>query len=109
MVDPIDKNPQLPLLEDVVERAAFVVRESHRAKRLSVRVFPHGRVEVVVLNSIFSAACRGAGTVRRTALRFGCLAVPVPPVCFAVDCLARVASAGPGENCLLWLRMPCSS
>lgn len=48
MADPIDKNPQLPLLEDEAERAAFVVRESHRAKRLSVRVFPHGRVEVVV-------------------------------------------------------------
>ena len=48
VADPIDKNLQLPLLEDEAERAAFVVRESHRAKRLSVRVFPHGRVEVVV-------------------------------------------------------------
>ncbi len=48
MADPTDRNPQLPLLEDEAERAAFVVRESRRAKRLSVRVFPHGRVEVVV-------------------------------------------------------------
>jgi len=39
---------QLSLLEDAGESAAFVIRESRRAKRLSVKVFPHGRVEVVV-------------------------------------------------------------
>jgi predicted metal-dependent hydrolase len=48
VADAIHKHSQLPLLEDEAERAAFVVRESRRAKRLSVRVFPHGRVEVVV-------------------------------------------------------------
>jgi predicted metal-dependent hydrolase len=48
VADGIARNSQLPLLQEEPEHAAFVVRESLRAKRLSVRVFPHGRVEVVV-------------------------------------------------------------
>jgi predicted metal-dependent hydrolase len=42
---------QLPLFSDVDEpdhQSGFSVRESGRAKRLSIKVFPRGRVEVVV-------------------------------------------------------------
>ncbi len=42
---------QLPLFTDVDDRddiAGFSVRESSRARRLSIKVFPRGRVEVVV-------------------------------------------------------------
>jgi predicted metal-dependent hydrolase len=42
---------QLPLFADVEEpdmMSGFSVRESARAKRLSIKVFPRGRVEVVV-------------------------------------------------------------
>lgn len=39
---------QLTLLEPVRERDDWQVRESRRARRLSVRVFPGGRVEIVV-------------------------------------------------------------
>jgi len=42
---------QLPLFADVEEpdtMSGFSVRESGRAKRLSIKVFPRGRVEVVV-------------------------------------------------------------
>ncbi len=42
---------QLPLFADVEEpdtTSGFSVRESARAKRLSIKVFPRGRVEVVV-------------------------------------------------------------
>ena len=42
---------QLPLFSEVDEpdsMSGFSVRESGRAKRLSIKVFPRGRVEVVV-------------------------------------------------------------
>lgn len=43
---------QLPLFEAAREepgqKPGFSVRQSHRAKRLSIKVFPRGRVEVVV-------------------------------------------------------------
>ena len=39
---------QLPLFEERAAQAGFEVRRSRRARRLSIRVFPHGRVEVVV-------------------------------------------------------------
>jgi len=40
--------PQLPLWSDRDSSLGWVVRESHRARRLTVRVFHTGRVEVVV-------------------------------------------------------------
>ena len=40
--------PQLPLWSDKDAAEAWVVRESPRARRLTVRVFHTGRVEVVV-------------------------------------------------------------
>src|ERR1700738_5157250 len=40
--------PQLPLWSDKDAAEAWVVRESTRARRLTVRVFHTGRVEVVV-------------------------------------------------------------
>jgi len=43
-----DADPQLSLLRERPDSAGFEVRESRRARRLSIRVFPHGRVEVVV-------------------------------------------------------------
>src|SRR6266436_7665675 len=39
---------QLPLWSDKDAAQGWVVRESHRARRLTVRVFHTGRVEVVV-------------------------------------------------------------
>jgi predicted metal-dependent hydrolase len=39
---------QLCLFEERSASAGFEVRRSRRARRLSIRVFPHGRVEVVV-------------------------------------------------------------
>jgi len=46
-----DATAQLPLFSDTEEPdplSGFSVRESHRARRLSIKVFPRGRVEVVV-------------------------------------------------------------
>ena len=47
-----DASRQLPLFEEAREepgrKPGFSVRQSHRAKRLSIKVFPRGRVEVVV-------------------------------------------------------------
>jgi predicted metal-dependent hydrolase len=47
-----DAASQLPLFEAEQEqpgqKPGFSVRQSHRAKRLSIKVFPRGRVEVVV-------------------------------------------------------------
>src|SRR5580700_11755971 len=40
--------PQLPLWSDKDAAEAWVVRESRRARRLTVRVFHTGRVEIVV-------------------------------------------------------------
>ncbi|HZT50294.1 MAG TPA: SprT family zinc-dependent metalloprotease [Stellaceae bacterium] len=40
--------PQLPLWSDEDPRESWVVRESRRARRLAVRVFQTGRVEIVV-------------------------------------------------------------
>jgi predicted metal-dependent hydrolase len=40
--------PQLPLWSDIDRSDPWVVRESRRARRLTVRVFHSGRVEVVV-------------------------------------------------------------
>jgi hypothetical protein len=39
---------QLSLFAEPAVSAAFEVRSSRRARRLSIRVFPHGRVEIVV-------------------------------------------------------------
>lgn len=52
---------QLPLFSEVDEPDAlsgFCVRESGRAKRLSIKVFPRGRVEVVVPKRTRAAAVR---------------------------------------------------
>lgn len=43
-----DAESQLSLLQERPDSAGFEVRRSSRARRLSIRVFPHGRVEVVV-------------------------------------------------------------
>jgi predicted metal-dependent hydrolase len=43
-----DAPPQLPLWSDTTIAEAWTVRESRRARRLAVRVFHTGRVEVVV-------------------------------------------------------------
>ncbi|MGH8259674.1 MAG: YgjP-like metallopeptidase domain-containing protein, partial [Steroidobacteraceae bacterium] len=40
--------PQLPLWSDEDPGQSWVVRESRRARRLAVRVFQTGRVEIVV-------------------------------------------------------------
>ncbi|HTX24427.1 MAG TPA: SprT family zinc-dependent metalloprotease [Steroidobacteraceae bacterium] len=44
----LDVPPQLPLWSDDDPSESWVVRESRRARRLAVRVFQTGRVEVVV-------------------------------------------------------------
>ena len=44
--------PQLPLWSDKDAAEAWVVRESTRARRLTVRVFHTGRVEVVDLYGV---------------------------------------------------------
>jgi predicted metal-dependent hydrolase len=44
----LDATTQLPLWSDVDPRDSWVVRESRRARRLAVRVFQTGRVEIVV-------------------------------------------------------------
>ena len=52
---------QLPLFSEVDEPddvSGFVVRESGRARRLSIKVFPRGRVEVVVPKRTRPAAVR---------------------------------------------------
>src|SRR5450631_2266792 len=43
-----DAPPQLPLWSDDTAAEAWAVRESRRARRLAVRVFHTGRVEIVV-------------------------------------------------------------
>jgi predicted metal-dependent hydrolase len=43
-----DSPPQLPLWAEDAAAEGWAVRESHRARRLAVRVFHTGRVEVVV-------------------------------------------------------------
>ena len=43
-----DAPPQLPLWSDAATAEAWAVRESRRARRLAVRVFHTGRVEIVV-------------------------------------------------------------
>ncbi|MGH8218187.1 MAG: M48 family metallopeptidase [Steroidobacteraceae bacterium] len=44
----LDATPQLPLWSHEDPRESWVVRESRRARRLAVRVFQTGRVEIVV-------------------------------------------------------------
>jgi len=44
----LDATTQLPLWSDEDPRDSWVVRESRRARRLAVRVFQTGRVEIVV-------------------------------------------------------------
>lgn len=44
----LDATPQLPLWSEEDPRESWVVRESRRARRLAVRVFQTGRVEIVV-------------------------------------------------------------
>lgn len=48
MTNPVSQPDQLSLFEQAAAEPALRVRRSRRARRLSVRVFPHGTVEVVV-------------------------------------------------------------
>lgn len=43
-----DISEQLSLLQSVEPNTLFHVRESHRARRMSIHVHPHGQVEVIV-------------------------------------------------------------
>ena len=48
MTNPVSQPDQLSLFDQTAPQPALRVRRSARARRLSVRVFPHGAVEVVV-------------------------------------------------------------
>lgn len=63
---PVAASPQLSLLETEGPQEAFVVRESERARRLTVRVFPGGRVEIVVPRGTAPATVQQFVTRHRT-------------------------------------------
>jgi hypothetical protein len=74
---PLVASPQLSLLGAEGLQETFVVRESARARRLTVRVFPGGRVEIVVPHGTPPAAVQQFVSRHRTWIdlkvrEFGC-------------------------------------
>ena len=96
-----DKATQLALFPDKEEpdtRSGFSVRESGRAKRLSIKVFPRGRVEVVVPKRTSAAAVEAFVAAHRDWIREtrGAFAAEHPPEPFALPdriCLPAIERA----------------